>query len=1482
MYLKFLIRGIFPRICFNHKTSLFAVLLSTLAVPFLSSSPASATCSASLSTDSSITLNIQNGNTTIVSSGVRVVTDCHNGYNLTLAGSVADNNLYRNGVSSNNSGSYFSPSDGVTTLINSSNTWGYSLSVPSLSNPSIFVAPTEDDVFHPVPASNDTPAVLKNALETASESNIDDSFNVYYGAYAATSLASGEYTMTEDGNTNNPGVLTYYLTVEPELDDFLEITFVDNATGDTVTNLPTSIENILDTNNGTLTLSNKTPARSGYIFREWNTNSNGTGNAYQPGTAIVIGNNTSAGELAGEVNLYAIWVAECASATICYDGNGATAGTMSNQTGKASSTVALIASNYSRTGYAFTGWNTSPDGSGTQYGPNQNFTMPSSGGVNLFAQWLAPSGTLQDFSSTNAASNMNTGDVLALEDNRDGEVYMVAKLADGNIWITENLRLLPNTAIINNSNTNHPTVNFISGAPSSFSSTGQCSDDNKYCVDRINYNAHNLNRNLTPVYNGNTNDTYWYSYGVMYNWYTATAGNGTYELTESSAAGDLCPAGWHLPTGGSNGEWGILANSMPGNNGVARSASLRRYPNNFLYSGDYNPQKDIPDGVGTQGRLWSATPVSSDIKNSYRMGYNSNDITAAIADANSWNKWDNFAIRCIYQGGNVPYNDVEINFVGTGITKLTFTSQNQGIEIATPENPTISLARNITYDVTATLTNNYEIASWVTASGGTLGNSTTTNPAPSTNTYTVATNTTLTITSQLIPTYTVTATLGEHVTGINFVNNNYGTETITPASSSCIANQDNTYTCTIDLKRSVEYTISGTYESGYGFDTWTTGAGGTLGNATSRVTTYIISGATTLSLTATEAEDKTYTLIYHAGSGTDAPETESIISQDFTESFTITNSTPIYYGYTFTGWSETADSNNNGTTIDYVSGDTITIDGTNTTNTKTLYPVYQTVAACPAGNICYYDNGADVNGGGRGTMANQSNNTSKLIPPNYSRAGYGFAGWTTAENATPYGPNATITTPDISSTGLTLYAKWVKSEGDLQSWRGCDTMTTNQVIALTDTRDNNTYAVAKLADDKCWTIENLRLDPGLATITAQNTHNPTSGFITESTTDDGSGNPVSLSTDILCSTDDDANCINSIQYNTSSINRSLTPNKSASSSSWYSYGIYYNWYTATAGHGVMDTAKNVNVSGDICPRNWHLPTSTNSGEWATLNRVVNGGVSNADAGLRTYPVNLIWSGDYSTGRTSGYNNGRYWSSTGYDASNAYRMGHQESGSKGASPNGNYRKWDGFAVRCVRNEDTIEYSNLTVTLPQNVESITFTHPQYSTETVSSQNSVVSLVQDTSYTMTATFSSGYELGAWTGDANITITDSTANPTTIVITDDSILTLTANEIPTSPNTLSAPSQEETASPQPQSQIENINNSTNDNTDSSYAKPQGVSISTDNEQVSENDKNTLYVASNGNQNSSLGTTLLVIAATTAAIGIGCIVYAERDKDDE
>ena len=152
---------------------------------------------------------------------------------------------------------------------------------------------------------------------------------------------------------------------------------------------------------------------------------------------------------------------------------------------------------------------------------------------------------------------------------------------------------------------------------------------------------------------------------------------------------------------------------------------------------------------------------------------------------------------------------------------------------------------------------------------------------------------------------------------------------------------------------------------------------------------------------------------------------------------------------------------------------------------------------CPAENICYDGNGDD----GNGTMSKQpagSNSDVTLIASNYSRPGYGFAGWNTANDGTGtnYGPNEDITTGDLSSEGLQLYARWIQSAGNLQGWNGCDSLSVGGVTALTDTRDGNTYAVAKYVDGQCWMMETLRLDLSSPTllINNSNTNNPTIAF----------------------------------------------------------------------------------------------------------------------------------------------------------------------------------------------------------------------------------------------------------------------------------------------------------------------------------------------------------------------------------------------------
>ena len=75
---------------------------------------------------------------------------------------------------------------------------------------------------------------------------------------------------------------------------------------------------------------------------------------------------------------------------VTYDGNGNTGGTAPVDVSSypTDSTVTVLGSGtLEKTGFAFTGWNTVTDGSGTSYSPTDIFTITSN--ITLYAQWVA-------------------------------------------------------------------------------------------------------------------------------------------------------------------------------------------------------------------------------------------------------------------------------------------------------------------------------------------------------------------------------------------------------------------------------------------------------------------------------------------------------------------------------------------------------------------------------------------------------------------------------------------------------------------------------------------------------------------------------------------------------------------------------------------------------------------------------------------------------------------------------------------------------------------------------------------------------------------------------------------------------------------------------------------------------------------------------------------------------------------------------------
>ncbi|MBQ1564248.1 InlB B-repeat-containing protein [Candidatus Saccharibacteria bacterium] len=374
----------------------------------------------------------------------------------------------------------------------------------------------------------------------------------------------------------------------------------------------------------------------------------------------------------GDVTLYAIWKR---GIEVVYNGNGANAGTDMDQIKQygysmdlatAGFKIDLIAPNFKKDGHGFVGWSTDAEAwehltdndnsnDPTIYGPSQTVAVDedvisqlnekgelvlnaiwapvekdNNGNPIALQNWTGCSNlTATTFDSSTNTLTVSKNTITALQDIRDGNVYTVARLADGGCWMTENLRLSNGTELSVN-NTNNPSLPItnsyaeqtVSNYLSSTSDSWCTGWDDASCYDQSMLNTNNTTQTISsPVYtedlsNGrealNENIV---SYGNYYNWYSATAGNGKQEHGRYVYAnGDICPAGWQLPNGGSEegtrgnlrGGFYYLHNLMGGNNEAQGSSNWRSFPNNFVYSGIW--YENAPDSRGGAGYYWSSTP----------------------------------------------------------------------------------------------------------------------------------------------------------------------------------------------------------------------------------------------------------------------------------------------------------------------------------------------------------------------------------------------------------------------------------------------------------------------------------------------------------------------------------------------------------------------------------------------------------------------------------------------------------------------------------------------------------------------------------------------------------------------------------------------------------------------------------------------------------------------------------------------------------
>ncbi|NNN03059.1 MAG: InlB B-repeat-containing protein, partial [Acidimicrobiaceae bacterium] len=117
---------------------------------------------------------------------------------------------------------------------------------------------------------------------------------------------------------------------------------------------------------------------STFGFSEWSTNPSGGGQIYQ---------DSSSYNFSSDVTLYAQWMYPNVTVTFAENaspGDPVTASQTENKSSNLDSEASLVPS-FTKPGWTFENWNTSPDGSGTPYldGATYGFAAP----LLLYAQW---------------------------------------------------------------------------------------------------------------------------------------------------------------------------------------------------------------------------------------------------------------------------------------------------------------------------------------------------------------------------------------------------------------------------------------------------------------------------------------------------------------------------------------------------------------------------------------------------------------------------------------------------------------------------------------------------------------------------------------------------------------------------------------------------------------------------------------------------------------------------------------------------------------------------------------------------------------------------------------------------------------------------------------------------------------------------------------------------------------------------------------
>ncbi|MBR3157316.1 hypothetical protein IKF20_02740 [Candidatus Saccharibacteria bacterium] len=241
-------------------------------------------------------------------------------------------------------------------------------------------------------------------------------------------------------------------------------------------------------------------------------------------------------------------------------------------------------------------------------------------------------------------------------------------------------------------------------------------------------------------------------------------------------------------------------------------------------------------------------------------------------------------------------------------------------------------------------------------------------------------------------------------------------------------------------------------------------------------------------------------------------------------------------------------------------------------------------------------------------------------------------------------------------------------------------------INVVDVRDGEVYKAQRLADGKCWLLDNLRLDPTAVSLTDLQGNTNASNQTLTYFKNGGGASPYpanGVNTTWASSSDN--------KYDEPKV---VTTYKDTTTTSYGAgsgkIGVYYNNCAASAGsrcsEGYSSTADE-----DICPAGWRMPTGGFSGEYAALCKAYNSGIDCAysynytsmDATSTSslqYNLSTPLSGSFYSGSAKEQDiQGSFWSSSPEAANYRHNLDVKDDGLR---PSYNKPSQWGVSVRCV--------------------------------------------------------------------------------------------------------------------------------------------------------------------------------------------------------